>query len=270
MTDAVQRPLAVTTPFVRGEDVGALQRAINRRLEARGSDYRVDVDAEFGPDTMDTGQIVAYVLGVGTDKQDDLLSEQEQEVIRDPDKRNETQLKRASERRKLLDDLLEPRGGAQAVIKYALRFEGRTESPAGSNCGAGIIDDCQKWALGYSGFFWCGAFVGYCAHKAAGCVFSKKNVVYTPAIVADAKARRNGFSGWCPVSQAKPGDFALFNWPGGEFVDHVEIVIRNLGGGRLECVGGNTCEGKLDNNGGGIYRQVRQSGLAGVARPRYR
>lgn len=270
MSDAVQRPLAVTTQFVRGEDVRALQHAINLRLEARESDHRVDVDGEFGPDTMDTGQIMAYVLGVGTDKQDDVLSPHEQEVIRDPAKRNETQLKRAAERRKLLDDLLEPRGGPRAVIEYARRFEGRTESPRGSNHGPGIIDDCQKWALGYSGFFWCGAFVGYCTHKAAGCIFSKRNIVYTPAIVADAKARRNGFSGWYSVNQAKPGDFALFNWPGGEFVDHVEIVVRNLGEGSLECIGGNTSKGQLNNNGGGIYRQVRKSGLVGVARPRYR
>jgi hypothetical protein len=195
MNDSVQRPLAVTTPLARGEDIGALQHAINRRLDARGSDYRVDEDHVFGPDTMDTGQIVAYILGVGTDKQDDLLSEYEQELVRDPDKRNQTQLERAGARRKLLDDLLEPHGGPQAVIKYALRFEGRTEKPAGSNRGPGIIDDCQTWALGYSGFFWCGAFVGYCAHKAAGCMFSKRNIVFTPAIVADAKGRRNGFAG---------------------------------------------------------------------------
>ncbi|MBA3277994.1 MAG: CHAP domain-containing protein [Geodermatophilaceae bacterium] len=270
MNDSVQRPLAVTTPLARGEDIGALQHAINRRLDARGSDYRVDEDHVFGPDTMDTGQIVAYILGVGTDKQDDLLSEYEQELVRDPDKRNQTQLERAGARRKLLDDLLEPHGGPQAVIKYALRFEGRTEKPAGSNRGPGIIDDCQTWALGYSGFFWCGAFVGYCAHKAAGCMFSKRNIVFTPAIVADAKGRRNGFAGWYSVRDAKPGDLALFNWPGGRFVDHVELVISNPGGGRLECIGGNTSKGGTNNNGGGIYRQVRQTGLAGVARPRYR
>lgn len=270
MAGEVKRPLALTSPLARGADVGALQRAINRRLDARGSDHRVQVDDEFGSDTMDTGQIIAYVLGVGTDNQDNVLSAHEQEIVRDPTKRNETQLKRAAARRKLLDDLLEPGGGPQAVIKYAKRFEGRTESPRGSNRGPGIINNCQKWALGYTGFFWCGAFVGYCAHKASGCMFSKRNIVYTPAIVADAKARRNGFSGWHSISQAKPGDFALFNWPGGEFVDHVEIVVRNLGDGRLECIGGNTSEGTLNNNGGGIFRQIRRTGLAGVARPRYR
>lgn len=270
MNDSVQRPLSVTSPLARGEDIGTLQRAVNRRLEARGSDYRLEPDNEFGDDSMDTAQIVAWALGVGTDKQDDLLSEYEQERIRDPSKRNAEQLKRAESRGKLLKELLEPKGGPAAVIKYALQFEGRKESPAGSNRGPGIISDCQTWALGYSGFFWCGAFVGYCAHKAAGCVFSKRNIVYTPAIVGDAKAQRNGFEGWHSVSAAKPGDFALFNWPGGQFVDHVEIVIRNLGGGRLECIGGNTGKGGQQNNGGGIYRQVRQGGLAGVARPRYR
>ena len=96
MTNPVQRALAVTTPFAGGEDIRALQSAINDRLEARGSDYRVEVDVEFGPDTMDTGQIIAYVLGVGTDRQDDVLSEEEQEVVRDPDKRKETRLERAA------------------------------------------------------------------------------------------------------------------------------------------------------------------------------
>jgi len=51
--------------------------------------------------------------------------------------------------------------------------------------------------------------------------------------------------------------------------NHVELVVKNLGDGRLECVGGNTSKGGQNNNGGGIYRQPRNAGLIGVARPRY-
>ena len=74
-----------------------------------------------------------------------------------------------------------------------------------------------------------------------------------------------------PPEHARAGDFALFDWKANDGVtaNHVEIVVRNLGGGRLDCVGGNTSKGGQDNNGGGVCRKQRKAGLIGVARPRY-
>lgn len=242
----------------------------NRRLDARGCDYRVDVDGEFGPDTMDTGQIVAYVLGVGTDKQDDLLSKQEQEVIRDPEKRNETQLKRAAQRRKLLDDLLEPHGGAEAVIKVRPALRGAHREPRWVELWPG---DHQR--LSEVGAQLHGLLLVRRVRRLLRAQGRRLHVLQEEhRLHASHRRRRQGASQRVhrlvlgqPSSAWRLRPLQL---AGGEFVDHVEIVIKDLGGGRLECIGGNTSQGKLHNNGGGIYRQVRQSGLAGVARPRYR
>ena len=266
--DATRRRLNLTSPLMRGEDVEILQRAINKRLAARGTKHRIEADGECGPDTIDAARHVAFALGVGEKLLSESITPSTQRVIISPGLRNPVQLVRAQQRARHLAE--EFRRGPEAVIREARKHVGKTERPSGSNRGPGIVSACQKWALGNDGWFWCGAFVGYVVHKTAGVVFSKKRIVYTPAIVADAKAGTNGFEGWYPVRQAKPGDLALFNWPGGQFVDHVEIVAKNLGGGRLLCIGGNTGMGGRQNNGGGIYEQERRTGLAGVARPRYR
>jgi hypothetical protein len=258
------RPLTLTTPFTKGPDIKSLQRAVNKRRRARGL-FTIDVDGEWGPDTDTAVRETAWVLGITKDMADGLVSPDVQFLIRNPGKRTPEQKDRAKRRKGRL------RHSPQAVLKAALKYVGKTESPAGTNRGPGIISRCQKAMLGYDGYFWCGAFVGYFLEKVGGVPISHKRIVYTPAIVADAKAKANGFAGWHPVADAKPGDLALFDWDmnDGETANHVEIVIRNLGGGKLECVGGNTSKGGASNNGGGIYRQIRSMGLIGVARPRY-
>jgi hypothetical protein len=264
MATQPHRPLTLTTPYTTGPDVEALQRAVNQRRKARRLNT-IAPDGEWGPLTDDAVRETAWVLGVAKKRIAGPISADVQLLIHDPERRNATQLARAKKR---LEQL---RHSADAVVAAALKHVGKTESPAGSNRGPGIISRCQKAMLGFDGFFWCGAFVGYFLEKTGGVPISRKDIVYTPAIVADAKAMRNGFSGWHPVANARPGDLALFDWNGHDGVpaNHVELVIRNLGGGRLECVGGNTSKGGKDNNGGGVYRQERQAGLIGVARPRY-
>jgi hypothetical protein len=258
------RPLTLTSPFTKGPDIKALQRAVNKRLRARRL-YAIEVDGEWGPDTDTAVRETAWVLGITKDTLDGLVSVDVQLLIHDPAKRTAAMKKLAKKRKGKL------RRSPQAVVNAALRYVGKTESPAMSNRGPGIISRCQKAMLGVDGFFWCGAFVGYFLEKVGGVPISRKRIVYTPSIVADAKAKANGFEGWHPVAEARPGDLALFDWMinDGITANHVEIVVRNLGGGKLECVGGNTSKGGQDNNGGGIYRQIRSGGLIGVARPRY-
>jgi hypothetical protein len=258
------RPLTLTTPFTKGPDVKALQRAVNKRRRARRLST-IDVDGEWGPETDTAVRETAWVLGIGEDRISGMVSPEVQVLIRNPGNRTDEQKARAKARLKQLAH------SASAVIAAALRHVGKTESPDGSNTGPGIVSRCQKAMLGNDGWPWCGAFVGFFLERTGRVPISRRRIVYTPSIVADAKAKVNGFSGWYPVKKAKPGDLALFDWDSGDNVvaNHVELVVRNLGGGRLECVGGNTTKGGQDNNGGGIYRQVRQSGLIGVARPRY-
>ena len=258
------RPLTLTTPFTEGPDVKALQRAVNKRRKARGL-FTIDVDGEWGPETDAAVRETAWVLGIPKDHISGVVPPDVQFLIRHPDMRSAEQRARAKKRREKVGH------SPDAVVHAALNHVGKTESPAGSNRGPGIISRCQKAMLGYDGFFWCGAFVGFFLERIGGVPISRSRIVYTPAIVADAKAKANGFSGWHSVESAKPGDLALFDWMphDGVTANHVELVVRNLGGGRLECVGGNTSKGGQNNNGGGIYRQVREAGLIGVARPRY-
>jgi hypothetical protein len=258
------RPLTLTTPFTTGPDIKALQRAMNKRRRARGLS-RVDVDGQWGPDTDAAVRETAWFLGITKDQIDGLVSADVQFLLRNPGQRTAEQKARAKSRKAKLAH------SPQAVLNAALRYVDKTEMPAGTNRGPGIISRCQKAMLGYDGYFWCGAFVGYFLEKVGGVPISRSRIVYTPAIVADAKAKVNGFEGWHPVADAKPGDLALYDWNSHDDVvaNHVEIVIRNLGNGRLECVGGNTSKGGTNNNGGGIYRQIRSMGLIGVARPRY-
>lgn len=259
-----KRPLALTTPWVKGDDIKRLQRAINKRRRARKLSV-IEVDGTWGPETDEVARETAYVLGLTAKPIAGPVSLDIQNLILDPDQRTQAQLKRAERRLKALVH------SADAVVRRHLEHVGKTERPAGSNRGPGIIDRCQKHMLGYAGYFWCGAFVGYFLETVGGVAISRRRIVYTPAIVADARARVNGFTGWFPVSQAREGDLALFDWNSrdSETANHVELVVRNLGGGRLDCVGGNTSKGGQNNNGGGIYRQERKAGLIGVARPRY-
>ena len=258
------RPLTLTTPYTTGPDVKALQQAVNKRRKARNLNT-IPADGEWGPITDDAVRETAWVLGIAKDRISGVVSPDVQLLIYDPDMRNATQMARAKKRLKRL------RHSADAVVKAALKHVGETERPAGTNRGPGIISRCQKAMLGYDGYFWCGAFVGYFLERTGGVPISRKNIVYTPAIVADAQSKVNGFSGWHPPEHARPGDLALFDWHANDGVpaNHVEIVVRNLGGGLLDCVGGNTSKGGQDNNGGGVYRQQRKAGLIGVARPRY-
>ena len=106
-----------------------------------------------------------------------------------------------------------------------------------------------------NGQFWCGYFVDWVAKQMK---VSMPSCVYTPAGVA-------GFQGkglWVNAETAKPkpGFIAFFDFPGGEKVDHVGIVVSDNGDGTVSCVEGNTTEdGKTgsQSNGGVVAMKIR-------------
>ncbi|MEU4826397.1 peptidoglycan-binding protein, partial [Actinomadura sp. NPDC023710] len=67
------------------------------------------------------------------------------------------------------------------------------------------------------------------------------------------------------VDQAKPGDIVFFDWGATNSVgaiDHVGVVEKVLGGGRLQTIEGNTSDS--------VRRRVRDSSvIAGYGRPAY-
>ena len=106
-----------------------------------------------------------------------------------------------------------------------------------------------------NGQYWCGYFVDWCAKQAGVKIPS---CVYTPAGV-------EGFKGkglWFNIETAKPqyGDIVFFDFPGGEKVDHVGIVVKVNDDGTLDTVEGNTtADGKTgsQSNGGEVAQKVR-------------
>jgi len=163
------RPLTLTTPYTTGPDVRALQRAVNKRRKARHLNT-IAVDGEWGPVTDDTVRETAWVLGIAKKRIAGSISPDIQLVIRKPELRDATQLARAKKRLEMLAS------SPEAVVKAALAHVGKTESPADSNRGPGIISRCQRAMLGYDGFFWCGAFVGYFLEKTGGVPISRKRM----------------------------------------------------------------------------------------------
>jgi len=60
---------------------------------------------------------------------------------------------------------------------------------------------------------------------------------------------------WVGKSQPLPGDIAIFNWDGA-LPDHIGIVEEYVGGGKFNCIEGNTAVGN-DSNGGEVMRRLR-------------
>lgn len=154
-------------------------------------------------------------------------------------------------------------------VRVAAAEVGTMEEPPNSNK--------VKYNSG-NGQYWCGYFVMWCAKQVG---LTIPNCVYTPAGAA-------GFQGkglWSNAATAKPvgGDIAFFDFPAGENIDHVGIVVKDNGDGTVITIEGNTSEeGKSgsQSNGGCVAKRVRayrkdnKRGLpvfiAGFGRPQFK
>ncbi|MER6891985.1 CHAP domain-containing protein [Streptomyces halstedii] len=115
---------------------------------------------------------------------------------------------------------------------------------------------------------WCQMGVTYWARKSdnAGAVLPKGDRAYTVWAAEDFKKIDRWFSGTTDnVDAARLGDVVWFDWNGANGtgpVDHVGIVVRALGGGRVETIEANT--------GDAVKRRVRASNvIACIGRPAY-
>ena len=124
------------------------------------------------------------------------------------------------------------------------------------------------WLLGPSNrIWWCMLFVSMCLDECGQIDAIGGYSSHTDTTIA--QARRAGCQ-LVPVSQAAPGDVVIFNWDGGA-TDHVGLVERNLGGGVLQTIEGNTSNGAKGSQsaGNGVWRRRRSRSIAAVIRPRY-
>lgn len=246
---------------MRGDDVRRLQTAVNNRLAAFGRRFEgVKVDGQYGPHTQDEVRRVAWWLGVANKHIEGPTPPWVQRLIEHPGLRNPVQRARARARK--------PKkiAGPTAVIAWEKTKVGLKESPAGSNWGPGVSTFLKLWGLGPAP--WCGAFQGY-GLKEIGHVPVTGRITYCPYIVEDAKAGRNGFSGWHSWSDRRNGDLVLCSFDGSGVAEHVEMVVDAASG---QTIGGNTSsdEAGSQSNGGMVaYKHRPSTVILGVARPRW-
>lgn len=140
--------------------------------------------------------------------------------------------------------------------------------------GMGEPNSVQDWYADRHGsayrynFPWCDALVTKAAHDSGNvaAVLPGGDRAYTPWHANDfAKVGRWHSGTTANVNKARLGDIVFFDWGGSNSrgaIDHVGVVVRALGGGRVETIEGNT--------GDACKRRVRGSGeIAGYGRPDY-
>jgi hypothetical protein len=120
----------------------------------------------------------------------------------------------------------------------------------------------------YRSAAWCDMGVTYWARHSgnAGAVLPAGDRAYTPSHAQDFKnAGRWHVGTVAEVDRARPGDIVFFDWGATNnlsAIDHVGVIEKVLGGGRVQTIEANT--------GDAVRRRVRSADvIAGYGRPAY-
>ena len=127
----------------------------------------------------------------------------------------------------------------------------------------------QQWLAGPSeSVWWCMLFVSMCLDE-CGQIGTIGGFSFNTDYTVN-KVREHPESYFVSVYDAEPGDIVIFNWDGGG-TDHVGFVEKNLGGGTLQTIEGNTSSGAYGSQsaGNGVWRRVRSECMEYVIRPAY-
>lgn len=127
----------------------------------------------------------------------------------------------------------------------------------------------QRWLAGPStSVWWCMLFVSMCLDE-CGEIDAIGGFSFNTDYTIN-KVRQHPEAHFVSVYDAEPGDVVIFNWDGGG-TDHVGFVERNLGGGVLQTIEGNTSRGDYGSQsaGNGVWRRVRSHSIDYVIRPAY-
>lgn len=246
----------VLHPGLSGDDVRDLQVATNQRLDARDQDdYLVAEDGVYGEETARGVSRAAYLLGVHGPRLEatqrahggkaDLRV---QETIRLKVKRTSDMLKYADDRMKAVRKQAAKQPLREKAYKVASGLIGVMEQ-GGNNSGA-MVSKIIRANGGGGPEPWCGDFMAYC-YRLAG----SKRVTRPWASVA----LLGNVAGVRRTSSPKRGDLVRFTF------DHVGMFVRDLGGGMIETVEGNTgASGAVSDSttgGDGVYRKHRAKSL---------
>jgi len=267
----VHRDLVLTTPFMKGTDIRALQKAINTRgKEVAHIDTRIKVDGEYGDRTAGACHHVAFALGLAEPFLEVIRSgvtkQVPQQLIRDPTGRKPEDRKRAEARKKVLIRRHEARKqGAAEAVKWARSQIGVHETPMASNWGHPV----QDWITftGYGGpVFWCGCFVAFAVVEKGGAQIPQRiRLGLDTNINFDAVNGANGFDREVSVDDAQAGDIITFDFR------HIALCAGPTTGGMVHTIDGNSSASNGTNNNGGEVAEHRRSTslVTRVARLKY-
>lgn len=262
--------LLILKQGARGPAVGRLQRAMNKRRADRGLPS-IEVDEVLGPITWAAWEETYEALGgkPGTFAGGRVRALRRYQFVRFPGTRGALARSRAKKWK-----AKQPTGPAAASAFYR-RYNGKKESPAGSNLGSWGLTEMQRelgsWLVGQA---WCGTILGH-ALMAAGVQGINSRVASVRLILDDALNGRNGFertvfrrsTGLGSVSAIRIGD-AVGLYGEGTHVELVDEITKN----GVWCWGGNTSpagNGSV-SNGGQVCRNFRPwASVVYAARPRY-
>ena len=127
----------------------------------------------------------------------------------------------------------------------------------------------QQWLAGPSdSVWWCMLFVSMCLDE-CGQIDAIGGFSFNTDYTVN-QVRKHPDAYFVSVYDARPGDVVIYNWDGGG-TDHVGFVEKNLGGGTLQTIEGNTSSGDYGSQsaGNGVWRRVRNHSIAYVIRPAY-
>lgn len=252
------RQLRRTTPFMHGDDVRRVQHVL-----------KLKVDGEFGPATASAVAAWKRRAGYPSDRILPVLGITGQQYLFGIKPLPLAFRMRAKTRAKAAQKAaaVEPVRIKAMKTMIAWANNGVKESPAGTN----RVPDLQNLAasMKLSSFYvnmgwpWC-AFAAMLAalrhgSKTAeyGLRKGKFNALYTPDILYHAGRNNYGMK-IVGASQAKPGDFVMINFPGGDpRVDHIGMVTKSPVNGWVETVEGNTSAAGSQDNGGAVLRKNR-------------
>jgi hypothetical protein len=232
------KTLKLTSPYMRGDDVTKMQRALVQKHYLNDA-----VDGVYGPLSAQAAHRAKYWLGYT--KVDQTAGDVLYAYLTGARKPTEAMTKRAAARKQQAAEV----PIRQKALDWLTTKIGDKEQPPNSNR--------ISWASEWYGLIgpWCAMAVTRAYVEAGSQAFKRtQRYAYCPYIVNDAHAGANNLA---LTTDPKPGDLVLFDWERNKVSDHVGLFVKWISKPtQFETVEGNTAVGN-DSNGGEVMRRKR-------------
>jgi len=262
------RTLRLISPHRKGEDVRALQAAINAELAHRKLEWRqITVDGEFGGQTLHACAFLGWVLGLGGRRLNAINGYQPhvsiavQRILRNPERRSAADRQREKTRKAKVQKLRKAHNeGPAAAILFIRQEAAKGVHEIGETNTGPEVDKFEK-QFGLHAEPWCGCLAGYAAINYGHCLAKELSFWYGPALIQEAAERKDG----CypvPFDQIEGGEILVL-WGG----EHVVTAAAPSKGNTVETGEGNTSptNGNSQADGGCVAMKTRNRSDVSVA-----